>query len=56
MPTALPRAHELGLSLRLDYAFVRPAALAALARVLREPVFDRLSDHYPLRVSVSPAG
>lgn len=56
VPTALPRAHELGLALRLDYAFVRLTGRTARARVLKEPVFDRLSDHYPVLVTVSPAG
>jgi endonuclease/exonuclease/phosphatase family metal-dependent hydrolase len=54
VPTAITRPHEAGLLARLDYAFGRLEAFDARSRVLRAPPFDRLSDHYPVLITLLP--
>jgi len=53
IPTAIARPEEHDQPARLDYAFARfDENHGGTSRVLREPCFDLLSDHYPVAISI----
>jgi len=54
IPTAIARPGEVDWRARIDYAFARlDEHHTGSSRVLKEPFFDLLSDHYPVAVSIN---